>query len=141
MFGGSFINVVPAYAEAKVCIRAWDAGILDELREMIQALEPVDPDVWLEVTAAINRPVFPRSDGTVALFEFTREICRELGFELEERQSGGGSDGNFTAALGVPTLDGLGADGHGHHTLDEYILFSSLEPRAQMWVRLFDTLS
>lgn len=141
MFGGSFINVVPAYAEAKVCIRAWDAGILDELRETIQALEPVDPDVWLEVTAAINRPVFPRSDGTVALFEFTREICRELGFELEERQSGGGSDGNFTAALGVPTLDGLGADGHGHHTLDEYILFSSLEPRAQMWVRLFDTLS
>ena len=141
MSGGSFINVVPAYAEAKVCIRAWDAHTLDTLREMILSLEPVDPEVRIKVNAEINRPVFPRSDDTIQLFEHTQRICQEIGFDLDERQSGGGSDGNFTAALGVPTLDGLGADGHGHHTLDEYILYSSLEPRAQMWLRLFETLS
>lgn len=141
MSGGSFINVVPAFAEAKICIRAWETETLDVLRETILALEPVDPDVRLEISAVINRPVFPRSEGTIQLFNHTREICREIGFDLDERQSGGGSDGNFTAALGIPTLDGLGADGHGHHTLDEYILFSSLEPRARMWLRLFETLS
>ncbi|MBO6949441.1 MAG: M20 family metallopeptidase [Rhodospirillales bacterium] len=140
MSGGSFINVVPAYAEAKVCIRAWDAETLDQLRETVLTLSPVTPDVRLEITAEINRPVFPRSEGTIKLYEHTRAICKDLGFELNERQSGGGSDGNFTAALGIPTLDGLGADGHGHHTLDEYILFSSLEPRAHMWLRLFETL-
>ena len=139
--GGSFINVVPAEAEAKVCIRAPETEQLESLRNHVLALEPVDPDVKLEVTAEINRPVFPRLEGTSQLFEHSKEVCREIGFELGERHSGGGSDGNFTAALGIPTLDGLGADGHGHHTLDEYILFSSLEPRARMWVRLLQTLT
>ena len=139
--GGSFINVVPAEAEAKVCIRATETEQLEFLKNHVLALEPVDPDVKLEVAAEINRPVFPRLEGTSQLFEHSKEVCREIGFELGERHSGGGSDGNFTAALGIPTLDGLGADGHGHHTLDEYILFSSLEPRARMWVRLLQTLT
>jgi len=139
--GGSFINVVPAEAEAKVCIRAPETDQLDALRNHVLALQPVDADVKLEITAEINRPVFPRLEGTAELFEHARAVCREIGFELDERHSGGGSDGNFTAALGIPTLDGLGADGHGHHTLDEYILFSSLEPRARMWVRLLQTLT
>ncbi len=141
MSGGSFINVVPASAQAKVCIRAPETDLLNDLQAHVLALQPVDPDVRLEIAAEINRPVFPRSDGTVALFEHAREVCRDIGFDLDERHSGGGSDGNFTAALGIPTLDGLGADGHGHHTLDEYILYSSLEPRARMWVRLFETLT
>jgi len=141
MSGGSFINVVPAEAAAKVCIRAPETELLEELRQWVLAMGPVGEDVRLEVSAEINRPVFPRSAGTVSLFEHAREVCREIGFGLEERHSGGGSDGNFTAALGIPTLDGLGADGHGHHTLDEYILFSSLEPRAHMWTRLFETLT
>jgi glutamate carboxypeptidase len=139
--GGSFINVVPAQAEAKVCIRAPDTNMLEDLRQHVLALQPVGHDVKLEVTAEINRPVFPRGAGTVQLFEHTKQVCRDIGFELDERHSGGGSDGNFTAALGIPTLDGLGADGHGHHTLNEYILFSSLEPRARMWVRLLQTLT
>ena len=139
--GGSVINVVPAEAEAKVCIRAPETEQLHALEKHVRALQPVDPDVILEITTELNRPVFPRLDGTVRLLEHAQKICREIGFELEERHSGGGSDGNFTAALGIPTLDGLGADGHGHHTLDEYILFSSLEPRARMWVRLFETLT
>ena len=139
--GGSFINVVPAEAEAKICIRAPETAMLVELCTHVLALRPIGPDVELEVAAEINRPVFPRGPGTVKLFEHAKEVCREIGFKLDERYSGGGSDGNFTAALGIPTLDGLGADGHGHHTLDEYILFSSLKPRARMWVRLFQTLT
>ena len=138
--GGSFINVVPAEAEAKVCIRAPEMDQLEKLRSHVLALQPVGADITLNITAEINRPVFPRSDGTVGLFEHAREVCRNVGIDLDERHSGGGSDGNFTAALGIPTLDGLGADGHGHHTLDEYILFSSLNPRAHMWVRLLQTL-
>jgi len=141
MSGGNFINVVPAHAEARVCIRAPETELLARLRRRVLALQPVGDGVRLEISAEINRPVFPRSEATASLFEHTRGICRELGFELDERHSGGGSDGNFTAALGIPTLDGLGADGHGHHTLDEYILHSSLEPRARMWVRLFETLT
>ncbi|MBT6607811.1 MAG: M20/M25/M40 family metallo-hydrolase, partial [Rhodospirillaceae bacterium] len=139
--GGSFINVVPAEAEAKICMRAPETSMLDDLRDHVLALQPIGPDVTLEIAAEINRPVFPRGPGTAQLFEHAKEICREVGFELDERHSGGGSDGNFTAALGIPTLDGLGADGHGHHTLDEYILFSSLAPRAKMWVRLLETLT
>ena len=141
MSGGSFINVVPARAEAQICIRAPETELLETLRSHVLALDPIDPDVRLDVSAEINRPVFPRSEGTVMLLEHVRGICREIGFDLGERHSGGGSDGNFTAALGIPTLDGLGADGHGHHTLDEYILKSSLEPRARMWVRMFETLT
>lgn len=141
MSGGSFINVVPAEAWARVCVRAPDTKTLNALLADILARKPVDPDVKLEIEGEINRPVFERSAGTVHLFEHAREICREIGFELKERHSGGGSDGNFTAALGIPTLDGLGADGHGHHTPDEYILFSSLEPRALLWIRLFETLT
>ncbi len=140
MRGGSFINVVPARACAKVCVRARETDTLEALVAEIVARGPVDPDVGLEIRAEINRPVFERSPGTVRLYEHTRAICRRIGFELEERHSGGGSDGNFTAALGVPTLDGLGADGHGHHTPDEYLLFSSLEPRAHMWVELLTSL-
>jgi glutamate carboxypeptidase len=139
--GGSFINVVPAEAEAKVCIRAPDTRMLDEMRAHVLALQPIGPDIVLEVKAEINRPVFPRGPGTVELFEHAKKVCHEVGIELDERHSGGGSDGNFTAALGIPTLDGLGADGHGHHTLDEYILFSSLVPRAHMWVRLLQSLT
>jgi glutamate carboxypeptidase len=77
----------------------------------------------------------------MALFEHARRCAADVGFELEAvPMTGGGSDGNFTAALGVPTLDGLGADGMGAHTHDEQIYISSLEPRARMWVRLFETL-
>ncbi len=139
--GGSFINVVPAAASAKACVRATETEALEALVAEISARQPFDPDVKLHISGAINRPVFERSPGTALLYEHTRAICRRIGFDLVERHSGGGSDGNFTAALGVPTLDGLGADGHGHHTLDEYLLVSSLEPRVAMWIELFSSLN
>ncbi len=141
MSGGSFINVVPAAATAKVCARARETATLEALIEDISTRKPFDPDVQLDISGTINRPVFERSEGTARLYEHTRAICRRIGFDLIERHSGGGSDGNFTAALGVPTLDGLGADGHGHHTHDEYILASSLAPRVAMWMELFSSLT
>jgi len=139
--GGSFINVVPASASAKACVRARETDTLEALIADITARQPFDPDIELHISGEINRPVFERSPGTARLYEHTRAICRRIGFELIERHSGGGSDGNFTAALGVPTLDGLGADGHGHHTHTEYLLASSLEPRVAMWIELFSSLT
>lgn len=88
----------------------------------------------------MNRPPYEKDEGIAALYEHARALAAEIGFELEDMATGGGSDGNFTAALGIPTLDGLGADGHGPHTLDETIYFSSLAPMTKLWVRLFETL-
>jgi glutamate carboxypeptidase len=105
------------------------------------ALKAQNPDVTVEVTGGMNRPPFEATPESLKLFEHARKCAAEAGLELEATvTTGGGSDGNFTAALGVPTLDGLGADGAGAHTLEEKIYFSSLEPRAKMWVRLLETL-
>jgi glutamate carboxypeptidase len=89
----------------------------------------------------MNRPTYERTDGTARLFEHARGVAAELGFDLlDVPRVGGGSDGNFTAALGVPTLDGLGIDGDGAHTLHEYGLVSSIGPRKRLMERLLETL-
>ena len=94
------------------------------------------------MTGGINRPPYDKNAGIAALFEHARACAAEIGFVLEDTPlTGGVSDGNFPAALGIPTLDGLGADGRGAHALDEQIAFSSLVPRAQLLVRLLETLS
>jgi glutamate carboxypeptidase len=82
----------------------------------------------------------PRSAGNLALFAQARELAATLGFELQERAVGGGSDGNFTAALGVPTLDGLGVDGAGAHAENEHILIEDIPRRAALLTRLLQTL-
>jgi glutamate carboxypeptidase len=89
-------------------------------------LRPVTPDVQIAVSGGFNRPPMERSPAIAALFEQARCIGRELGLELTEGSTGGGSDGNFTAALGIPTLDGLGVRGGGAHADDEHILIDSL---------------
>jgi len=106
----------------------------------VRNLKVKDPDVTLEVEGGLNRPPYETDDGIRALFEHARGLAAEIGFDLQGVKTGGGSDGNFTAALGVPTLDGLGADGKGAHAIDEQIYVSSLEPRTQLLVRLFETL-
>jgi glutamate carboxypeptidase len=89
----------------------------------------------------MNRPPYERTEAVAALFEHARRQAAELGFDLEDvPRTGGGSDGNFTAALGVPTLDGLGIDGDGAHTLHEYALISSIEPRRKLMLQLVETL-
>jgi glutamate carboxypeptidase len=138
--GGTGINVVAASCRIEVDIRVPDAEAGEEFVGKIMSLKPVTPDVTLEITGGMNRPPFEKDEGISMLFEHAKAICADIGFELEDMKTGGGSDGNFTAALGIPTLDGLGADGVGAHAHHEQIYFSSLEPRAKMWIRLLETL-
>lgn len=138
--GGTARNVVPAEAIAKVDVRVAKPDQWEPLIARMRAIKPKDPDVKIEVTGGLNRPPFAADAGCDALFERAREVAVPMGIALEGVVSGGGSDGNFTAALGVPTLDGLGADGHGAHTLDEHIYISSLAPRARLLAELYATL-
>ena len=98
----------------------------------LNSLASSDPRVRLELTGAINRPPLERNEAVVALYEKARDLAAGFGYELGEAQVGGGSDGNFVAALGVPVLDGLGVTGAGAHTLDEYVLVSDVAKRATL---------
>ena len=139
--GGSGVNVIPQFCTAEVDMRVPDAEIGEEMVAKVLGLKPVDSGVKLKVEGGLNRPPYTKDAGIASLFEHARKVCGEFGLDLQDvKITGGGSDGNFTAALGIPTLDGLGADGKGAHTDYEQIYFSSLEPRAKMWVRLFETL-
>ena len=138
--GGTRANVVAATAEAEIDMRLPDAATGEAAMARLRALRPYDPDVTLAVTGGMNRPAFTKSPGIAQLFEHARGLAAEIGIDLQDLATGGGSDGNFTAALGVPTLDGLGVDGQGAHTHAEQLLISSLVPRATLLLRLFQTL-
>jgi glutamate carboxypeptidase len=139
--GGTGVNVVPREASAEIDMRVSTAEDGEDCCQKMLAITPHDPDVTLEITGGMNRPPMEASEGTMALFEIARECAGDVGIDLQTvPMTGGGSDANFTATLGLPTLDGLGADGKGAHTLEEQIYVSSLEPRARMWVRLFEVL-
>ncbi len=134
--GGTFVNVVPTECEAEVLCVAPDNDALLEITETMSAL--ADQDVTVEPGPV--RPLFAPSTGGLELFAKARAIGATLGVELEHGQFGGGSDGNFTGALGIPTLDGLGPIGAGPHTYDEHILVSSLSSRCQILAGLLETL-
>jgi glutamate carboxypeptidase len=139
--GGTGVNVIPQFCEIEVDMRVPDAALGEAMTAKMLGLKPSDPDVKLTVEGGMNRPPYVKDAGIAQLFEHARAIAAEIGFELKDvKLTGGGSDGNFTAALGVPTLDGLGADGKGAHTDYEQIYFSSLEPRARLMLRLLETL-
>jgi glutamate carboxypeptidase len=138
--GGTGRNTVPAECRLQVDLRVPDASTAEEITAKIEAMRPVDPDISFEITGKMNRPPFAQSAEAKHLFGVAAEIADGLGFTLEGMSTGGGSDGNFTAALGVPTLDGLGADGAGPHTFDEHILVSSLKPRTALLANLMISL-
>ena len=138
--GGTGVNVVPGECVAEVDLRVPTPELASEYSDKILGLAAYDADVSLVIEGGMNRPPYKKDAGIAALYEHARALAAEIGFELEDMATGGGSDGNFTAALGIPTLDGLGADGHGPHTLDETIYFSSLAPMTKLWVQLFETL-
>jgi glutamate carboxypeptidase len=139
--GGTGANVVPAHATASIDLRVPNDAFAQEMVEKILARKPYDPDCVVKVTGGINRPPYGKNPGIASLYEHARACASEIGFELQDVPlTGGGSDGNFTAAMGIPTLDGLGPDGHGAHALDERIYFSSLVPHTQLLVRLLETL-
>jgi glutamate carboxypeptidase len=131
--GGTAANVVPQHARFSVDLRAATVADGDEMTHRILALASHDPDVRVRVTGGMNRPPYARTPEVAALFEKARALAATIGIDLQDvPQTGGGSDGNFTAAVGIPTLDGLGIDGDGAHTLHEYGLISSLAPRARL---------
>ena len=139
--GGTAANVIPQHCHISVDLRVRDAATGREFEDRILGLKPVDPDVKLVVTGGMNRPPFEKSDAIDALLRQAQALAREIGFTLADTaMTGGGSDGNFTAALGVATLDGLGIDGDGAHTEWEHGFISSVEPRTRLMRRLFETL-
>jgi glutamate carboxypeptidase len=139
--GGTGTNVVPAECEITIDMRIPSMEMVEDSLGKVRNLKARDPDVTIEVEGGLNRPPYETNDGIKSLYEHAKGLAGELGFDLVGVKTGGGSDGNFTAALGVPTLDGLGADGKGAHAIDEQIYVSSLEPRTKLLLRLFETLS
>ena len=130
--GGSRSNVVAAEAWAQVDVRIARATDAERVDALFHSLRVTDPACSLRVTGGMNRPPMERGAGTVRLFERARALAAELGFALGEAATGGGSDGNFTAGLGIPTLDGMGAVGEGAHAAHESILLDELLPRTAL---------
>jgi glutamate carboxypeptidase len=138
--GGTVSNVVPAHARAEVDIRYTHLADAPKLNRKLRSLRPILPGARVEVRGGINRPPLERTPAVVALFHRAQSLMREMGLPLGEAWVGGGSDGNFTAALGVPTLDGLGAIGGGAHSLVEHVVVRSLPERAALLAGLLALL-
>ena len=130
--GGLRSNVVAERARAVVDVRVARLADAASIEAAFRSLAPVNPRVRLEVTGGINRPPMERTAGVATLYELARDVARAAGADLAEGATGGASDGNFTAALGIPTLDGLGATGDGPHALHEHVIINDLTERAAL---------
>ena len=130
--GGSKTNVIPAEAWAEVDVRIARKSDGVPIERKFAALKAADKRCTLTVSGGINRPPMERTRGTVHLYHQARALATELGFALDEAATGGASDGNFTSALGIPTLDGMGAVGEGAHASHESILIEHLAPRTAL---------
>lgn len=130
--GGTRMNVVAAEAEAEIDVRIVHARDAARVEKRFRALRVRDKGCVLEIEGGMNRPPMERSRAGVALFRRAEALARQLGFKLTEAATGGGSDGNFTAALGVPTLDGMGGVGEGAHASHESVLLRQLAPRTAL---------
>jgi glutamate carboxypeptidase len=140
IFGGTFSNVIPDFAACRMDVRFTRKRDAHVIENRLRHLRPILKGARLEVRGGINRPPLERTPAVRGLFSQAEKIGRILGLHLKEGPTGGGSDGNFTAALGVPTLDGLGAVGHGAHTPGEFILLRALPERAALLAGLLATL-
>lgn len=140
--GGTVTNTVPAQCRCVVDFRVPDMGAAEDVLRRMRQLCAVGPDVELDIDVELNRPPMVKTPESAALLELAQGYASQAGFPLEDApMTGGGSDANFTSALGVPTLDGLGADGDGAHTLHEYIQISTLDMRAKFWHLLLRDLA
>lgn len=138
--GGTVSNVVAAEAHAEIDARFSTAEEAATIDAALRSLTPFDERVQLTITGGINRPPLERSAQVIGLFERAKEIAASLGFELEETQVGGASDGNFAAAVGAPVLDGLGIDGDGAHAAHEHILLEDIPRRGALLAGLIASL-
>jgi glutamate carboxypeptidase len=137
--GGSKPNVVAEDAYAEVDLRVKSAADAEELMGKILGIKPKTEGVSVTITGELNRPPYEKGNAGAALFEHAKALAAEIGFELADVFTGGGSDGNFTAPY-TGTLDGLGVDGQGAHTHYEQMYISSIVPRARLLHRLYQTL-
>jgi len=138
--GGSRTNVVPAEAAAQVDVRIARIKDAAGIDKKLRSLRPSNRKCKIEITGGINRPPMERTAGVAALYAQAAAVARELGWKLGEAAVGGGSDGNFTASMGIPTLDGLGAVGDGAHAPHEHILISELPRRAALIAGLIEAV-
>ncbi|MFL5035350.1 MAG: M20/M25/M40 family metallo-hydrolase [Microvirga sp.] len=139
--GGQWVNCVATTCRAEALSMAKRQADLDRGVERMLALTGTADDVAFTVTRGVTRPVWEPDAASLALYETARGIAKALGFDIPHKSAGGGSDGNFTGARGIPTLDGLGVQGTGYHTLDEHILVDSLVQRGRLMAGLLATLS
>jgi len=138
--GGTRTNVVAGEAVADLDLRVAKKSDGPVMERKVKALKPVNRNCKLEIEGGINRPPLERTQAVAALFANAQKIALGLGFPLAEIAVGGGSDGNFTAGIGVPTLDGLGAVGDGAHATHEYVLAAELPRRAALLAGLIETI-
>lgn len=138
--GGTRSNVIAAEAHAEIDVRIARATDEKRVDRFFRSLKPFDKACKLTLTGEINRPPMERKPGIVALFKQAQKLAADLGFELDEASTGGGSDGNFTAALGVPTLDGMGAIGAGAHAAHEHIVIEHIVPRTALLAAMLATV-
>ena len=138
--GGTRTNVVAAEARAEVDLRIAHKSDGPRMERKVKALRPVNHNCSLQIEGGVNRPPLERTKHVAALFQTAQRVAADLGFELQEIAVGGGSDGNFTAGIGVPTLDGLGAVGDGAHASHEYVVAAELPRRAALLAGLIEAL-
>jgi glutamate carboxypeptidase len=134
--GGTRSNVIAAEAVAHIDIRVQKLNHFAPLDRKFQSLKPYDKRCTIHVTGGLNRPPMERKPGTIALYRIAQKIAKSMGLPIEESATGGGSDGNFTAALGIPTLDGLGTVGEGAHAPNESILIDRIADRIALFAGL-----
>jgi glutamate carboxypeptidase len=134
--GGTFVNVVPDRCRAEVLAVTTTDEDFDLVRRRMDGLRPLTPGIHLEVRPGPVRPLFTPTPEGLSLYERARALANRIGFDPGHGTVGGGSDGNFTGALGVPTLDGVGVCGDGFHTAEEHLFVSSLVPRARLIAEL-----
>jgi glutamate carboxypeptidase len=140
MHGGQWVNCVPTFCDAQSLSMAKRQADLDAAVEKMLALNTSDGDLRFEVKRGVTRPVWEPDAEVMALYGLAKRLGAELGLEIEHESAGGGSDGNFTGAMGIPTLDGLGVLGGNAHTLNEHILMDSLVPRARLMAALLTSV-
>ena len=137
--GGTRANVIPELAEARVDVRVATERDRVFIEEKMRALKAIHREAKLEIIGGVNRPPLERKMAT-GLFKQAKELAAQMGSKLEEASTGGGSDGNFTAGLGIPTLDGLGGTGDGAHARDEHVIVEDLPKRAALIAALLATV-
>ena len=138
--GGTWVNCVPTTCRGEALSMAKRQADLDGGVDRMLALSGQEDGVGFAVTRGVTRPVWEPDAGTMAIHEAARTLARSMGQDLPHGSAGGGSDGNFTGAMGIPTLDGLGPVGEKHHTLEENIQVASLLDRARLFAGLLATL-